>query len=111
MTAPVCGFEVQALWEHSPTILPPDKLTLPTVRGLMQRFAAPEWELLELSTPGMFDVDTVHQAISAEPGAAWPRAIRSLVEDGGATGRQMLVELLQARRLTSFARLVARRRA
>lgn len=108
-TSPVCGFEVQTLWERSPTVLPPDKLTIPTVQGLMQRFAAPVWEVLELSTPGMFDVETVRQAIAADSSGPWPRAVRALVEASDTTGREAFVEFLQARRLTSFARLVARR--
>ena len=109
-TVPVAsGFEVQALWQDSPTIFPPDKLTLPTVDGLMRLFASPDWEMLELSTPGMFDVETVRQAIAANPRAPWPRVLRALVERSDAAGRESLVEFLQTRRLTSFARLVARR--
>lgn len=109
-TLPVAsGFEVQTLWERSPTALPPDKLNLPTVQGLIRMFGAPEWEVLELSTPGMFDVETVRQAIAADPAGPWPRIVRSLVEHTDAAGRESLVEFLQARRLTSFARVVARR--
>jgi hypothetical protein len=37
--------------------------------------------------------------------------VRSLVERTDAQGRAALVEFLQTRRLTSFARLVARRSA
>jgi len=110
-TAPVAsGFELQVLWKRSPTVLPPDKLNLPTVEGLMRRFSAPAWEVLELSTPGMFDVETVRRAIAADPSGPWPRVLRALVEHTDAEGRGALVEFLQARRLTSFARLVARRR-
>jgi hypothetical protein len=109
-TAPVAsGFEVQTLWERSPTVIPPDKLNLPTVKGLQQIFAAPTWELLELSTPGMFDVEMVRRAIEAEPNLPWPRMVRALVERTDAVGRTALVELLQSRRLTSFARLVVRK--
>lgn len=111
-TTPVAsGFEIQTLWERSPTIIPPDKLNLPTVEGLYQIFAAPTWELLELSTPGMFDVEMVRRAIEAEPAAPWPRVVRALVERTDASGRTALVELLQSLRLTSFARLVARRKS
>ena len=110
-TAPVAsGFEVQTLWERSPTVLPPDKLNLPTVRGLLRLFGAPAWEVLELSTPGMFDVETIYRAILAEPDAQWPRAVRALVEREEPAGRSALVEFLQSRRLTSFARLVARKK-
>ena len=103
------GFEMQVLWELSPTIMPPDKLNFPTVDGLMRRFAAPEWELLELSTPGMFDVEMVRQAIAANPAGPWPRVVRALVERADTASREAFVEFLQARRLTSFVRLVARR--
>jgi hypothetical protein len=109
-TAPVAsGFEIQTLWERSPTVIPPDKLNLPTVEGLQQLFAAPTWEILELSTPGMFDVEMVRRAIEAEPDVPWPRMVRALVERTDAVGRMALVELLQSRRLTSFARLVVRK--
>lgn len=110
-TVPVAsGFEIQALWERSSSILPPDKLNLPSVAGLQLLFAATTWELLELSTPGMFDVEMVHRAILAAPDAPWPRVVRALVERSDAAGRTALVELLQSRRLASFARLVARKR-
>jgi len=109
-TIPVAsGFEIQTLWERSPTIIPPDKLNLPTLEGLQQLFAAPAWEILELSTPGMFDVEVVRRAIGAEPDLPWPRVVRALVERADSAGRTALVELLQSRRLTSFARLVVRK--
>lgn len=109
-TVPVAsGFEVQVLWEKSPTVIPPDKLNLPTVEGLRRLFAAPEWELLELSTPGMFDVEMVRRAIKVEPNEKWPRVVRALVERPDAAGRTALVELLQSQCLTSFARLVVRK--
>lgn len=109
-TVPVSsGFEIQLLWERSPTVIPPDKLNLPSVEGLQQLFALPIWEILELSTPGMFDVEMVRRAIKEEPDATWPRVVRALVERTDAEGRTALVEFLQSRRLTSFARLVARK--
>lgn len=109
-TVPVSsGFEIQTLWDRSPSILPPDKLNLPSVAGLQLLFAEPQWELLELSTPGMFDVETVRRAILSAPDAPWPRVVRALVERTDAAGRAALVELLQSRRLASFARIVARR--
>lgn len=110
-TAPVAsGFEIQTLWEHSPSVLPPDKLNLPSVAGLQLLFASPTWELLELSTPGMFDVEMVRRTILSAPNAPWPRVVKALVERTDAAGRTALVELLQSRRLASFARLVARKR-
>lgn len=110
-TVPVSsGFEIQTLWERSSSVLPPDKLNLPSVAGLQLLFAAPTWEFLELSTPGMFDVEMVRRAITSAPDAPWPRVVRALVERTDLAGRTALVELLQSRRLASFARLVVRKR-
>ena len=100
VTSPVCGFEVQTLWDRSPTILPPDKLNIPTVRGLLRCFAAPVWEVLELSTPGMFDVETIRHVMNAHPDKPWPRAVRTLIDGSDAADHGALVEFLQSRRLT-----------
>lgn len=107
LTATVAsGFEIQALWDLSPTVTPPDRLNLPTVAALQKWFAGPAWEILELSTPGMFDPDAVRRVMKQNPERHWPRVLGALVdtdEDG------TLVEFLQSRRLATFARLVARR--
>ena len=110
-TVPVAsGFEIQTLWDRSPTVLPPDKINLPSIRGLQQFFAEPTWEILELSTPGMFDVEIVRRVIEMEPTRPWPRVVRSLVEYTDKQAQPSLVELLQSQRLTSFARLVIRKK-
>ena len=110
-TLPVAsGFEVQALWHRSPSVFPPDRMNLPTVNGLVRLFAGPSWELLELSTPGVLDVEMVRRAIEQAPDVEWPRALRALVPAANTSGHEQFIEYLQARRLTSFARLVARRR-
>ncbi len=110
ITSPVSsGFEVQTLWDGSPTIQPPDKLNVPSVKGLQMLFPAPKWEILELSTPGMFDVELVRKAIAENPKKSWPRIVRSLVEETNTNGKMALVELLQSQRLSSFARLVIKR--
>jgi hypothetical protein len=110
ITSPVSsGFEVQTLWDESTTIQPPDKLNIPSVKGLQLLFPAPNWEILELSTPGMFDVELVRRAIAENPKKSWPRIVRSLVDETDANGKMALVELLQSQRLSSFARLVIKR--
>jgi len=103
------GFEIQALWDKSPTIIPPDKLNLPTVKSIQRLFGSPSWEIIELSTPGMFDVEMVRQALESERNAPWSRLVRAFVEDTNADGRMAIVELLQRLRLTSFARIVIKK--
>jgi hypothetical protein len=110
ITSPVSsGFEVQALWDDSPTIQPPDKLNIPSIKGLQFLFPAPKWEILELSTPGMFDVEMVGRVIADNPRKSWPRIVRSLVDGTDTNGKIALIELLQSQRLSSFARLVIKR--
>jgi SAM-dependent methyltransferase len=109
LTAPCAsGFELQVLWDRSPAIVPPDKMNLLSADGWARRFAAPAWELVEFSTPGMFDVENVRRAIAAEPEGPWPRFIRTLVQQPE-TGRLEFQAYLQQFRLASFARLIVRR--
>ena len=111
LTAPsISGFDLQVLWERSVTITPPDKLNLPSIDGFRRLFAPPEWEIIELSTPGMFDVENVRRAILSEPTAEWPRVVREMVMQDNEHARLELQEYLQRHRLASFARLIVRRK-
>jgi SAM-dependent methyltransferase len=111
VTAPsVSGFDLQVLWERSPTMTPPDKLNVLSVEGFSQLFRAPDWSLIELSTPGMFDVENVRRAMLAAPEADWPRGVREIVLQRDEGARLEFQEYLQRHRLASFARLVVRRR-
>jgi hypothetical protein len=108
-TAPsVSGFELQVLWERAATVAPPEKINLFSIRGFKALFSD-GWELLELSTPGMFDVESVRRAVAADPSAPWPRFVRSLVLDTDDQQRLEFQECLQRARLASFARLLVRR--
>lgn len=110
-TCPVAsGFEIQSLWDKSPSIVPPDKLNLPTVKGLLGLFSASgQWEVLELSTPGMFDVEVVKQTMHAFPNVAWPRSLHALIDSIDRQGVAMFTEYLQSQRLSSFARIVLKK--
>ena len=109
VTAPtISGFELQALWERARSIAPPEKINLLSIRGFMALFAE-GWEIVELSTPGMFDVETVRRTVEAAPSAPWPRIVRALVIDTDDQRRLELQEYLQRARLASFARLIVRR--
>ena len=108
-TAPsISGFELQVLWDRARTVAPPDKINVLSIRGFKALFGD-GWEILELSTPGMFDVETVRRAVAADPNADWPRFVRTLVTDTNEQQRMEFQEYLQRARLTSFARLLVRR--
>jgi hypothetical protein len=111
ITVPVAsGFEIQTLWEHSPTVMPPDKINLPTIEGLMYLFKKPAWDVLELSTPGMFDVEIIHREMKVNPKVNLSRPLKTLIQGLDNSGRIALVEFLQSQRLTSFARLTIKKK-
>ncbi len=104
----ITGFDLQVLWDRSATITPPDKLNLLSIDAFRSRFGRNGFELIELSTPGMFDVATVARAIESDGSADWPRVVRTLMRHLELGARDDLQEFLQAHRLGSFVRLVAR---
>jgi hypothetical protein len=108
-TAPsISGFELRVLWDRARSIAPPDKINLLSIRGFTALFAD-GWELVELSTPGMFDVESVRRAVQADPNADWPRFVRTLVLETDEQQRLEFQEYLQRARLASFARVLARK--
>lgn len=108
-TAPcISGFELQVLWDRARTISPPDKINVLSIRGFKALFAD-GWDMLEFSTPGMFDVETVRKAVEADPAAPWPRFVRTLVLESDEQRRLEFQEFLQRGRLASFARLLVRK--
>ena len=110
ITTPVSsGFEIQTLWDMTPSIQPPDRLNIPSIKGLQMLFSPPKWEILELSTPGMFDVASVEKTVAENPSKSWPRIVKSFINGTDGSGKIALVELLQSQRLSSFARLVVKR--
>lgn len=109
ITPSISGFDLQVLWDRSRTIMPPDRINLFSLRGFRELFAE-DWEITELSTPGMFDAETVRRAILADPAAAWPRVLRQLLIETDPTALTDFQEFLQRHRLSSFARLMLRKR-
>lgn len=100
------GFDVWVLWDRSDNIYPPDRLNLFSVEGLKSLAWANGFEILELSTPGMFDTESVHRAVRADSEFEWPLFMRYLFENRETTTFQEFQEFLQKNRLSSFGRIV-----
>jgi hypothetical protein len=103
------GFDIQVLWEEAEGVYPPERLNLLSVEGLELLCRRHNFEILEFSTPGMFDVHTVCHAIRENPTAQWPRHIRYLAERRDETALEALQEFLQRFRLSSFGRVALRK--
>jgi hypothetical protein len=110
VTAPTSsGFEVQILRELSPTIVPPDKLNVFSIEGLMEIFST-GWDVIEVSTPGMLDLEIVRRRLKGSDSVNVPPFVRYLLERRGSDAAESFTEFLQTNRMTSVVRLVARRR-
>jgi SAM-dependent methyltransferase len=103
------GFDLQVLWDKAPSLVPPDRLNVLSIDGLLARMSGRHWDVIECSTPGMFDVAQVQHALDADPALEVPRVIRRMLSRGP-QAHEDLQEFLQRHRLASFARVVARRR-
>ncbi len=108
-TTLISGFDLQILWDHSENIYLPERLNLLSTEGLSALFQRHGFDVLEFSTPGLFDVETVKQAINNNPDIEWPRFIRYIVENRDQDSLRALQEYLQRYRLSSFGRIVLRK--
>jgi len=104
------GFDVQVLWEKAANIFPPDRLNVLTVEGVRSLVSRHGFEITELSTPGVLDVDIVERVRTESPDAPIPRLVRYLFDRRGPELRGNLQEFLQANLLSSFGRVLMRRR-
>jgi hypothetical protein len=104
------GFDIQTLWEKASNIFPPDRLNVFSVEGLTQLLEKHGFEVLEFSTPGMFDFATVAHALETDPNVAVPRFVSYMIENRGAEGRQRFQEFLQMNLLSSYGRVLIQRR-
>lgn len=105
----ISGFDLQVLWEHSPNVYPPDRLNLLSSEGLVRAAERHRFQLLEFSTPGMFDVDIVKRGLASDPNLNCTRFVRYLMTNRDAGAIHDFQEFLQRHRLSSFVRLALRK--
>ena len=105
------GLEIQILGAHSPSILPPDRLNLFSIEGLESVFHEAEWEICEISTPGMLDVGVIQRHLTNEKPSGSLAFFDYMIRSRGPECLEAFQEFLQANRLSSFARLIVRRKA
>lgn len=104
------GFDIKVLWEIS-GVYPPERLNLLSVEGLTLLFERHGFEALEFSTPGVLDVESVRREMQIHPGGDLPRLITYLIKNRGEEAMEALQEFLQRFRLSSFGRIVLRKKA
>lgn len=104
------GFDIQMLGPQAPTLFPPDRLNVFSIEGLNALFARNGFECLELSTPGVFDVEVVQKAIESDPLQRLPKFIDYLLKNRSREICDSFQKFLQDSLLSSYGRIVLRKR-
>lgn len=103
------GFDLKVLGLRNRYLYPPDRTNCFSLSGLQRLLEGQGFKLLEVSTPGVLDVEIVQAHLQADPELPLSRFERQVVEADPDT-RSEFQAFLQRRRLSSFARIVARKR-
>ncbi len=102
------GFDLQVLGVENRYLYPPDRTNCLTIQGLQRLLERFKFDLLEVSTPGVLDVEIVQAHLAQEPSLPLSRFERSLILSDEPT-RQAFQSFLQGKGLSSYARVVARK--
>jgi len=103
------GFDLSVLGLKNLYLYPPDRTNCFSLQGLSQLLERSGFDLVEMSTPGVLDIQIVRAHLARDQGVPLSAFERQLVEMDE-EGQAALQAFLQQRGLSSFARIVARRR-
>ena len=104
------GFDMTALGLHNQYLYPPDRTNCFSLQGLSMLVQRAGFTLLEVSTPGVLDVEVV-QAHRRYDSTLRFSAFERQVLDADEETRSAFQAFLQQRGLSSFARIVGRKLA
>lgn len=102
------GFDLAVLGLRSLYLYPPDRANCFSLEGLKRLLESRGFSLIEVSTPGVLDVQIVREHLRMEPGlelSPFERELLSAPEEA----RAAFQSYLQEWGLSSFARIVARK--
>jgi len=103
------GFDVLTLREHSDSIFPLDHMLLPSPKGMLILLEEAGFEVLEITTPGLFDMKYIQKAKAhIPPNQYFTRYIIDLDDD---LFLERMQGFLQRNNLSSHLRCVAKRRS
>jgi hypothetical protein len=104
------GFDLAVLGVRNLYLCPPDRTNCFSLQGLSSLITRAGFTLLEVSTPGVLDVEIVQAHFQRDPSLPLSAFERQLLAADADTQRAFQ-EFLQAQGLSSFARLVGRKGA
>lgn len=104
------GFDLSVLGLRNLYLYPPDRANCFSLQGLSQLLEQHGFTLLEVSTPGVLDVEIVRAHLEHDPALPLSPFERQLLNADGDT-HKAFQSFLQQQGLSSFARLVGRKRS
>lgn len=104
------GFDMLILGHRNLYLYPPDRANCFTLVGIQRLVVAAGFTLVEVSTPGVLDVEIVHAHMRHDPAIPLGPLERALLASDHQT-QVALQRFLQEHRLSSFARIVGEKRA
>lgn len=107
-TLTASGWDIRTLWERSKSVSPPHHINLMTTEGLSALVTRAGFEIIEVATPGQLDVDIVGNMIDQDAGVPLDRFSKYLLQHRGPEVREALQAFLQAYKLSSHVRILAR---
>ena len=103
------GFDVKELGPYAQNIYPPDRLNVFSVKGIKTLVERHGFECLELSTPGILDVELVARALKDNPQMTVSAFVRDLALYQSEEVRHSFQEFLQKNLLSSYGRILIRK--
>lgn len=103
------GFDVRELGSQASNIFPPDRLNVLSVKGWKAMVERHGFECLEVSTPGVLDLDIVALELKRNSDIVASGFIKQLVKDSDEETKRSFSEFLQKNLLSSYGRMVIRK--
>lgn len=103
------GFDMQILGFNNLYLYPPDRTNCFTLKGLEMFLEKNGFKLLEVSTPGVLDVEIVQAHLKRDPTIKLSNFEQHLISAGD-DSKKAFQAFLQKSGLSSFARLVGRKK-
>ena len=101
------GLDFQYLKEKSKNLVPPMHMNIFSTEGIVKLFEDLNFEIIELSTPGMLDLNILENNID---NIELPKFIKDIILNRDTLVKEAFQEFLQRGRLSSYLRLLARKK-
>ena len=101
------GLDFQYLKEKSKNLVPPMHMNIFSTEGIVKLFEDLNFEIIELSTTGMLDLNILENNID---NIELPKFIKDIILNRDSLVKEAFQEFLQRGRLSSYLRLLARKK-